>query len=197
MSKIPNKLLTQRLLLRSYRPDDASIYYQTVQANRTHLHEFMPPELLSMQSQADAEQWIRQLMAEWEMRRLFLFGVWTKHSGAFVGETYLANADWHVPCIELGYFLSKEHTGKGYAAEAAHRVIQFAFEQLHVFRVELHCAADNPASIRVAERCGFQLEGRLRQRHPKKDGTRVDRLWFGLLLSDWQAFLGNTNVNAR
>jgi RimJ/RimL family protein N-acetyltransferase len=42
------------------------------------------------------------------------------------------------------------------------------------------------ASIRVAERCGFTYEGRLRQRNRKKDGTVVDRLWYGILLSEWQ-----------
>ena len=106
---------------------------------------------------------------------------------AAITATYLANADWQVPCIELGYFLSKDNTGKGFATEAARGVIRFAFEHLKVARIELHCAADNQASMKVAERCGFQLEGRLRQRHHKKDGTRIDRLWYGLLLSEWQA----------
>lgn len=187
---IPNELTTQRLALRSYRPGDGVVYFQTVRANRSHLYEFLPPELMAWQSEADAEVWIRQLMAEWHMRRLFLFGVWSKESGAYIGETYLANADWQVPCIELGYFLSQDKLGKGFATEAARGVIRFAFEHLKVARIELHCAADNQGSMKVAERCGFQLEGRLRHRHHKKDGTSVDRLWYGLLLSEWQASLG-------
>jgi RimJ/RimL family protein N-acetyltransferase len=39
----------------------------------------------------------------------------------------------------------------------------------------------------VALRCGFTLEGRLRQRGRRKDGSSVDRLWFGLLRNEWQA----------
>jgi RimJ/RimL family protein N-acetyltransferase len=99
---------------------------------------------------------------------------------------YLANADWHVPCIELGYFVVRASTGKGMATEAARATIGFAFEHLWVTRIELQCAADNTASIRVAERCGFQYEGRLRQRHRKKAGEVVDRLWYGLLHSEWR-----------
>ena len=52
--------------------------------------------------------------------------------------------------------------------------------------MDLQVRADNAASQRVAERCGFRLEGRQRLRHRKKDGTLVDRLWYGLLCSEWQ-----------
>lgn len=48
------------------------------------------------------------------------------------------------------------------------------------------CAADNLASQRVAERCGFVQEGRFRQHQRKKDGTLVDMLWYGLLREEWQ-----------
>lgn len=184
---LPNQLTTQRLVLRSYQPGDGADYFQTVRDNRSHLYEFMPLEWLAWQSETDAELWIRYLLAEWQMRRLFLFGMWERETGAYVGETYLANADWQVPSIELGYFLGSAYTGKGYATEATQVVIRFAFEQLQVVRVELQCADDNQASQKVAERCGFQLEGRLRQRNHKKDGTTVDRLWYGLLRSEWHA----------
>jgi RimJ/RimL family protein N-acetyltransferase len=183
---IPTEFATRRLLLRCYRPGDGAIYFQALRANRDHLYEFLPPNLRDLQTEEDAEVVIRRLIAEWQLRNLFIFGVWEKETGTYVGETYLANADWHVPCIELGYFVVKASAGKGIATEAARATIRFAFEHLRVSRIELQCAADNEASIRVAERCGFCYEGRLRQRNRKQDGTLVDRLWYGLLRSEWQ-----------
>jgi RimJ/RimL family protein N-acetyltransferase len=188
---IPGELATERVFLRCYRPGDGPGYYQAVRANWDHLYEFLPPDLMSWQNESDAEITVRRLMADWQLRHLFIFGLWDKETGAYVGETYLANADWQVPCIELGYFVLKESTGKGIATEAARATIQFAFQHLKVLRVELQCAADNEASIRVAERCGFQHEGRFRQRNHKKAGATVDRLWFGLLVSEWQTALEN------
>lgn len=188
---IPDQLSTHRLLLRRYRPGDGAAYFRTVRASASHLYEFLPPELASLQDEADAERWIDQARAGWQGRQLFLFGLWTKESGAYIGEAYLANPDWRVPCIELGYFLGQAHTGSGYATEASREIIRFAFEHLAVARVELECAADNRASMKVAERCGFQLEGRLRRRHPRKDGTCVDRLWYGLLEPEWRAAPGD------
>jgi len=182
---VPTEILTERLALRSYRPGDGALYYQMVQENRDHLSEFLPIHVLALQKAEEAEVVMRKLAAEWQLRNLFLFGMWEKASGKYVGETYLANADWDVPCIEMGYFLVKANTGKGYATEAARAVIQFAFERLKVTRIELQVAAGNTASARVAERCGFKLEGRLRQRQHRKDGSVVDRLWYGLLRSEW------------
>ena len=188
---IPTEFSSERLDLRRYRPEDSAVYFQMLQANQDHLREFLPPLLEAVGNEADAKDVLRKLTAEWQPRNLFIFGVWEKGSNSYVGEVYLANPNWQVPCIELGYFLIKDKTGHGYATEAAQAAIKFAFEQLNVVRVELQCAADNAASQRVAERCGFTLEGRQRQRQRKKDGSLADRLWYGLLLSEWQ----NANKN--
>jgi RimJ/RimL family protein N-acetyltransferase len=180
----PSEFESERLFLRAYRPSDGGLYFRVIRENWDHLYEFLPPVLEAMQTEADAEAFIRWLDLEWQRRNLFLFGVWEKAAGSYTGETYLANPDWKVPSIELGYFVVQASTGKGYATEAARATLHYAFEHLGVSRVELQCRADNGASQRVAERCGFRLEGHQRMRHRKKSGALVDRLWYGLLRSD-------------
>ncbi len=181
---LPTEFVSERLLLRCYRPGDGALYFDMLRANWDHLFEFLAPSHLAVQSEEMAEELIRRLMADWTLRNLFIFGIWEKESGVYVGESYLANADWDVPRIEVGYFVVQSQTGKGYATEAARATVRFAFEHLGVLRVELQCRADNQASKRVVERCGFVYEGRMRQRHRKKAGDLVDVLWYGLLRSD-------------
>jgi RimJ/RimL family protein N-acetyltransferase len=183
---MPTEFSSDRLLLRRYRPGDGAMYYQMLCANWDHLYEFLPASLMGIHNEDDAEAVIRQMLVDWNLRSLFIFGVWEKSTGVYVGESYLANADWDVPSIEVGYFILKASTGKGYATEAASATIRYAFEHLQAIRVELRCAADNPTSMRVAKHCGFVHEGLFRQDHRKKDGTLVDMHWFGLLLSEWQ-----------
>jgi ribosomal-protein-serine acetyltransferase len=183
---LPTEFSSDHLLLRCYRLGDSAMYFQMLRANRDHLYEFLPPNLMAVQSEGDVEAEFRRLLVEWNLRNLFIFGVWEKATGRYVGESYLANADWDVPRIEVGYFIVKANTGKGYATEAARATIRYAFEHLKVLRVDLRCAADNPASMRVAEHCGFVPEGRFRQHHRKKDGTLVDMLWYGLPLDKWK-----------
>jgi len=189
---IPTEFSSERLKLRCYRPGDGAMYFQMLRANWDHLYEFLPASLMAVQSEEDAEVVFRRLMADWNLRNLFIFGVWEKGTGVYVGESYLANADWNVPRIELGYFVVKASTGKGYASEAARATIRFAFEHMGISRVELQCVADNVASIHVAENCGFIFEGRFRQRHRKKSGAVVDVLWYGILLSEWQNSLAGS-----
>jgi ribosomal-protein-serine acetyltransferase len=180
----PTEFASERLFLHAYRPDDSPLYFRMIRENRDHLYEFLPPNVAAMQNEADAEAVIRWLNSEWQQWNLFIFGVWEKASGNYIGETYLANPDWHVPSIELGYFVVWASTGKGFATEAARATVRYAFEHLHVSRLDLQCRVDNEASQHVAERCGFQLEGRQRQRHRKKNDALVDRLWYGLLRSE-------------
>jgi len=184
--EIPTTITTERLFLRPYTPSDAQAYYQMLQQNWDHLYEFMPAILVNARNAQDIAAVFEWHHEEWQKRSLFILGIWHRSSHEYLGEVYLANADWDVPCIEIGYFLIQSATGHGYATEAARAVIRMAFEAMHVERVELQCTADNTASARVAERCGFTFEGRLRERSHKKDGGRVDRLWYGLLRSEWE-----------
>ena len=184
---LPREFSTQRLCFRCYRPGDGATYHQMLQENWEHLYEFMPQSHLEIGSAEDAEAVLRRLAAEWSSRTLFIFGMWDNASGAYVGESYLANPHWEVPRIEVGYFIVQACTGRGYATEAAQSMVRYAFSELGVERVDLQCRADNAASQRVAERCGFTLEGRSRRQHRMKSGALVDVLWYGLLRDEWES----------
>ena len=183
---IPIEFPSEHLLLKRYRPENAEVYFNMLMENKTHLREFMPENLASAKNVDAVREVLLWMIKEWERGELFIWGLWEKTSGEFVGEVYLANPDWKVPCIEVGYFTVQKHGGKGYASEACRAACSIAFEKLGVRRVELQCASDNEKSARVALHCGFMLEGRLRDRNHKKDGTVVDRLWFGLLPGEWE-----------
>ncbi len=181
MSEQLIEVSTERLLLRPYRPGEGSLYVEMYRANHAHLFEFMPEELQGMATEADAELHIQRLLRGWQERELFVFGAWEQATGSYVGEAYLANPDWHVPSLEVGYFVVAGQTGRGFATEAGAAVVDVAFERFGVTRVDLQGRADNVASSQVAARLGFQLEGRQRQRHHKRSG------WYGLLRAEWEA----------
>jgi RimJ/RimL family protein N-acetyltransferase len=183
---IPIEYKSDRLRLRRYSPEYAEAYFYMLRENQIHLREFMPEKLAGARNVEEVGAVIHWLIEEWERGEIFIWGLWEKNSEEYVGEVYLANADWNVPCIEVGYFIVQKHVGKGYATEACLTACSIAFEKLGVRRMELQCAADNEKSVQVALRCGFTLEGRLRERNHKRDGSTVDRLWFGLLLCEWQ-----------
>ncbi|MSP46091.1 MAG: N-acetyltransferase [Xanthobacteraceae bacterium] len=60
---------------------------------------------------------------------------------------------------ELGYWLGVPFWGKGYATEALHAVIDYAFTDLSHEALQAGARVTNPASRRVLEKCGFQWTG--------------------------------------
>ena len=83
----------------------------------------------------------------------------------------------------LGYWIGKPHAGRGYMTEAVRAAIGFAFDTLHLHRVEAATMPSNAASIRVLERNGFRREGFARQLL-KINGVWEDHLLHALLSSD-------------
>jgi [ribosomal protein S5]-alanine N-acetyltransferase len=87
--------------------------------------------------------------------------------------------------FELGYILGRDHWRKGYVAEAATAVLDFAFRQLRARRIMADTDPDNDASIGLLEKLGFQQEGLLRGEWETHIGIR-DSLIFGLLRGEWE-----------
>jgi RimJ/RimL family protein N-acetyltransferase len=77
---------------------------------------------------------------------------------------------------EIGYWLGVPHWGQGYATEAARALVDHAFEDLGLERLEAGARVSNPASRRVLEKCGFQWNGVvLRRIHAIASSAPVDR----------------------
>lgn len=85
---------------------------------------------------------------------------------------------------EVGYVLNPEYWGKGIAAEALTRVLQFAFENLKLHRVEAKFIEENQRSRRVMEKVGMQFEGVMREGMLIKD-TYENIGICAILASDW------------
>ncbi len=86
--------------------------------------------------------------------------------------------------VEVGYWLGRPFWGQGIATLAVSALTAHGFAtKAEIHRVFAGVYAWNEASSRVLEKCGFTLEGRLRQ-DAFKDGEFVDRLIYGRLRSD-------------
>jgi RimJ/RimL family protein N-acetyltransferase len=90
---------------------------------------------------------------------------------------------------ELGYWLGLPYWGKGYATEALHAVIDYAFTDLAHDELQAGARVTNPASRRVLEKCGFQWTGvGLTRIRAIKSSAPIDR--FRLERGIWSALKG-------
>lgn len=83
----------------------------------------------------------------------------------------------------LGYWMGEPHAGKGLMTAAVRATVEFAFETLHLNRVEAACLPHNAASIRLLEKVGFAREGYARK-YLCIEGRWQDHILFGLVRSD-------------
>jgi RimJ/RimL family protein N-acetyltransferase len=65
--------------------------------------------------------------------------------------------------IEVGYGLARPYWGKGYMTEALRAVIDWAFTQPDIYRIQAFCDVDNLGSARVMEKAGMQRKGTLQR----------------------------------
>jgi RimJ/RimL family protein N-acetyltransferase len=89
----------------------------------------------------------------WHMTGIAMFSVIEKSSGQWVGRL----GPWYPegwPAPEVGWGISREHWGKGYASEGAAAAMDYAFDVLGWEHV-IHCIDDaNLASQGVARKLG-------------------------------------------
>jgi RimJ/RimL family protein N-acetyltransferase len=100
-----------------------------------------------------------------------------------LGSISLMRFSWQNARAEVGYWLAKEARGHGHVTRAVRLITGWGFRHLGLERIDLLAATGNPASQRVAERCGFQREAVLRSYLHGREG-RQDMVAFGLLAGD-------------
>lgn len=76
---------------------------------------------------------------------------------------------------EVGFMLLPAYQGKGFGQESLREVVRFAFQECGFHRLQANVLEGNIASRHLLEKCGFQLEGRLRESY------RIGGVWH----NDW------------
>ena len=89
-------------------------------------------------------------------------------------------------CATIGIGLGREHVGRGYGTDAMRVIVDYAFREMGLHRIQLVVASFNPAGIRAYEKAGFVEEGRYRLA-VWHDGTWYDEIMMSILDDEWVA----------
>ena len=117
------------------------------------------------------------------------FAIADKESDKMIGSIGITSYNAYQSRIELSYDLAKEYWRRGITSRAIHKIVEYAFENWQVNRIEASVSTQNIPSKNLLLKCGFSLEGTLRQ-HRYHRGNFVDVYFFSLLKEE---FLKNKN----
>lgn len=181
MTLVTPILHTARLRLRPFTDADADPLF-ALQSNAHVLRYWDSPPWTERER---AEQFIarcRAMETEGTGARLAVDRVC---DGAFIGWCTLNSWNPDFRSASLGYCYNDAAWGHGYATEAAHALLQWAFGTLDLNRVQAETDTRNVASARVLEKIGFVREGTLRE-DCIVNGEVSDSWVFGLIRREWR-----------
>ena len=174
---------TQRLLLRPYQRQDVPAVWEVLRSPEIYATTAYIPQNIT-QNQVFA--WIEHIRRAAQEETSLELGIFSRADGTYLGNVGLINLSAYHRSAEISYFIHPDHWGKGYATEAAAELLRYGFVARNYYRIAGTCMSRNPASQRVMEKLGFQVEGVARG-ELWKDGQFLDVTHLALLRSEWEA----------
>ena len=105
-------------------------------------------------------------------------------SGKLLGTCALWRINEQSRRAEIGYILGSQDWGQGYMYEALSALLDYAFTELNLNRIEADTDPRNERSVRILDRLGFLKEGLFRERCIV-DNEISDAAMYGLLRREW------------
>ena len=175
------RLVGNNVVLREFRSEDIS--GMRAWATDPDVTRYLSNRYLMPQTWEQTEEFLRSVLSG--SAGGYNFVIAEKGSLKYMGQCGLIKIDHQSRVGTLAIVIPREHHSKGYGGEAIGLLLAFAFEQLNLNKVELSVIEDNLRAVALYERCGFQLEGRLRQAQ-YQDGRYKDILAMGALRDEWR-----------
>lgn len=166
--------------MRAWREEDVAAALEIVLQNHEHLQTYMR-WMTPGYSIDDARKFIFEGIKDRLDKKTL--GLALFRDGELIGSTGFNRLDWNARACEIGYWIDREAEGKGMITKACQAMIDYAFDELEMNRIEIRCSAENDRSAAIPKRLGFKLEGTLRQAE-FLHGRAHDFLIFGLLAED-------------
>ena len=185
---VPARLVGARIVLRPFEREDVPALRTAIDESRSHLLPWLP-WANGHRAPEETYEFAASQKADWIRRGGFGCGIFGRADGRVLGGSGLSVHDWMARRFEIGYWLRIGETGHGYVREAVALLSRFAFEQLGANRIVIRCDAENGPSRRVAEACGYTLEGRHRRDSLTPGGGLRDTLFFAMLREEYEAAL--------
>lgn len=162
---VPERIESERLVMRCPRSGDGAALHAAVVASHDVLRAWMP-WAQEPPRPSESEAYCRRHHAKFLLREELVMLIFERLAdggeGLLLGATGLHRIDWELRRFEVGYWRRSGLEHLGIATEAVMAIARMAFDALGARRVEIRMDERNERSRKVAERAGFTFEAVLR-----------------------------------
>lgn len=161
------------------------VIFNAIDSNRQFLRRWLPFVDFTRKV-ADTERFVESILEKPAARRDEVYVIWYRHE--FAGLIGFKDPDRVNDKIEIGYWLVEKMTGKGIATASARKMVNLAFRNMDMNRVQIRCGVGNVKSSAIPKRLGFTYEGieREGERHNRQ---YIDLEVYSLLKREWKESL--------
>jgi ribosomal-protein-serine acetyltransferase len=182
-------LVDQHIQLRELSHIDVADIFSTIDSERAYLGEWLPFVEFT-QEMAFTHSFVDAYLQSDRSSPTFVI----LFDNTFAGLIGLKDTDKLNCKTEIGYWLSEKYQGKGIVTRSAAKLIEYAFENLNINRIQVRAATGNTKSQRVAERLGFVFEG-IERNGEKHARGYVDLNVYSLLKSEFKKSLNRVYIS--
>lgn len=171
---------TKRLTLRKFTIDDSLAMFENW-ANDEKVTRYLTwcPHKSPEETKKLLELWC----AAYENLNAYNWAM--EYEGTIIGNISVVRRDDKSEWAELGYCMGYAYWNKGFMSEATKAVIDYLFGEVGINRIGISHAVKNPASGRVAQKCGLTFEGTKREYYKTIAGEFLDISEYSILRSEW------------
>lgn len=151
-------------------------YAELAKDNFIYLQEWLawPPHC---KNKHDFEEFVQRSLIDYANGKSMVCGIF--YQDELVGNVSFNSINNELKKAEIGYWLAQQYQGKGIMTRVCEALIDIAFKELNMLKVQISAAKGNIPSRRVCERLGMTLEGVITQEE-NLGGRIVDHAIYGL-----------------
>jgi RimJ/RimL family protein N-acetyltransferase len=184
-ARIPSpRIVTPRLVVRCWRPEDAPVLKVAVDASLEHLQAWMGWAQSEPSELAVIEARLARKRDEFHDAHDWGYGIFDSSERELLGALGLHRRG-QPDALEIGYWLRVDVTGRGYATEAVGAITRAAFEELGVERLEIRCDPRNVRSAGVPRRLGYRHARTIDTDSTTPDGRPRDTMVWELTVAEY------------
>jgi RimJ/RimL family protein N-acetyltransferase len=173
----PAQILTARLVLRAWRPEDAPHLKRAIDSSLEHLRPWMPWAWDEPSPLEEMAARLARFADNFATGKDWLYGIFTPDERTVIGGTGL-HPRIGPGGVEIGYWIAAQQTRKAYATEVARALTTAAFALPEIERVEIRCDPRNVASASLPPRLGYrQIEASAAASAAPAGGSRETMVW--------------------
>lgn len=159
--------------------NDLDAYFHLVEQNRERLEDFFTGTVSKTKTFEDTKEFLLDIVQRTKDKTYFPYIIIDDSNQRIAGFIDLKNIDWNIPKSEMGLYIDKDYANQGISTKSFKLFCDFCFAEYKFQKLYLRTHHNNTFARRVAEKCGFEIEGTIKRDYKTTSGEVVDLIYYG------------------